>query len=68
MSDRPEAFVTMACVCGSRISAPCPSLNDLSSVLATFAGWGWDAQGLARCPKCLGITPTKPAPDQAELF
>lgn len=44
--------LSVACACGRRDSAPCPSLRDIPAAQAKFAGWSYDAHGRIRCPDC----------------
>ena len=60
--------LTMTCLCGRFISAPCPTLAYLPSALAMLTGWGWDHRGFVRCPECIKASAVAAEPAQGRLF
>lgn len=61
-------ILAITCRCGRSVSAPCPTLADLPSALATFTGWGWDERGFVRCPECIKAPAETAEPAQGRLF
>jgi hypothetical protein len=60
--------LSMTCRCGRSVSAPCPNLHDLPSVLATFVGWSFDERGFVRCPECIKAPAEAVGPAQGRLL
>lgn len=60
--------LTMTCLCGRSTSAPCPTLADMPSAVATFTGWGWDDHGFVRCPECIKTPGVADGPAQGRLL
>lgn len=60
--------LTMTCLCGRFISAPCPTLAYLPPALAMLTGWGWDDRGFVRCPECIKAPAETAALAQGRLF
>jgi len=47
------AYLGMTCLCGRSTAAPCRTISEIPSVLASFVGWSFDERGMVRCPDCL---------------